>query len=191
MNFTAESVLYCKSTKIHHNTHFRDKDRTLARVLKKARQKRKRVAAADEASNASGEISTSSTRQGVEGAGALDPDEHLVQGKEQVGKPSLEYEEKRAYWRAQAGKIRQLTEESSAARAQKEQAEDIEVKNMKEAFLLAEAMSVSGVEDANPYQPVQQRDESSQMLQQFLEQEIRKKEANLECPVCLEVTLIF
>ena len=143
------------------------------------------------ASDDSGEIGASSTRQRSDGAGALDPDEHLVQGKEQVGKPSLEYEEKRAYWRAQEGQIRQLTQEARAARAQREQAEDIEVKNMKEAFLLAEAMSVSGVEDANPYRPVQQRDESSQMLQQFLEQEIRKKEANLECPVCLEVTLIF
>ena len=152
------------------------------------------MAAADEASNASGEISTSSTRQGVEGAGALDPAEHLEEGKEKVGKPSLEYEEKRAYWRAQEGQIRQLTQEARAARAQREQAEDIEMKNMKKSFLLAEAMGVSGVEDANlsqTYRPVQQRDESSQKLQKFLEEAIRKKESKLECPVCLEVTLIF
>ena len=163
----------------------------LARVLKKARQKRKRMTAA---SDDSGEIGASSTRQRSDGAGALYPDERLVQGKEQVGKPSLEYEEKQAYWRAQEGQIRQLTQEARAARAQREQAEDIEMKNMKKSFLLAEAMGVSGVEDANlsqTYRPVQQRDESSQMLQKFLEDAIRKKESKLECPVCLEVTLIF
>ena len=63
---------------------------------------------------------------------------------------------------------------------------------MREAFQVAEAMGVSGIEGANPDRPPEERDDSSQKLQlqtKFLEESIRKKESDLECPVCLEVTL--
>ena len=105
----------------------------------------------------------------------------------------LSFEAEREYWWAQAGHIQELTQEASIARAQKEEAEKIEVKNMRESFLLAEAMGVSGIEEANPYRPAEQRGDSSQTVQlaRFLEESIRKKESNLECPVCLEVTFIF
>ena len=110
--------------------------------------------------------------------------------EEEVGK--LSYEAKQEYWWAQAGHIQELTQEASVARAQKKQAEDIEAKNMRESFLLAEAMGVEGVEGANPYrQPAaEQSGESSQTMQlaKFLKESIRKKESNLQCPVCLEVT---
>ena len=112
--------------------------------------------------------------------------------KEEGGKLSFEVE--REYWWAQAGHIQELTQEASVARAQKKQAEDIEVKNMRESFLLAEAMGVEGVEGANPYrQPAEERGGSSQTVQlpKFLEESIKKKESNLECPVCLEVAFIF
>ena len=112
--------------------------------------------------------------------------------KEEVGKLSFEVE--REYWWAQAGHIQGLTQEASVARAQKKQAEDIEVKNMRESFLLAEAMGVSGIEGANPYllEP-EEKGETSQTVQlaKFLEESIKKKESNLECPVCLEVAFIF
>merc|ERR550517_2442344 len=51
-------------------------------------------------------------------------------------------------------------------------------------------MGVEGVEGANPYrQSAEEKPESSQTVQlaKFLEESIRKKESNLECPVCLEV----
>ena len=112
--------------------------------------------------------------------------------KEEVGK--LSYEVEREYWWAQAGHIQGLTQEASVARAQKKQAEDIEVKNMRESFLVAEAMGVSGIEEANPYRAEpEQRGGSSQAVQlaKVLEELIKKKESNLECPVCLEVAYIF
>ena len=113
--------------------------------------------------------------------------------KEEVGK--LSYEVEKEYWWAQADHIQGLTQEASVARAQKKEAEDIEVKNMRESFLLAEAMGVEGVEGANPYRQLaaEQRGESSQTVQlaKFLEESIKKKESNLECPVCLEVTFIL
>ena len=107
--------------------------------------------------------------------------------KEEVGK--LSFEAEREYWWAQAGHIQELTQEASVARAQKKQAENIEVKNMKESYLLAEAMGVRGIEGANPYRPAAERGESSQtvLMAKFLEESIKKKESNLECPVCLEV----
>ena len=66
---------------------------------------------------------------------------------------------------------------------------------MRESFLLAEAMGVSGIEAANPYRPdsqpqTEERGESSQLVK-FLEELIRQKESHLECPVCLEVMFIF
>ena len=111
-----------------------------------------------------------------------------VQGK-------LSFETEREYWWAQADHIQGLTQEASAARAQKKQVEDLEVKNMRESFLLAKAMGVRGIEAANPYRPdsqpqTEERGESSQMVK-FLEELIMQKESNLECPVCLEVTFIF
>ena len=112
-------------------------------------------------------------------------------GKEEMGKLSFEVE--REFWWAQAGHIQELTQEASVAREQKKQAEDIEVKNMRESFLLADAMGVSIPERANPYcHPEEERGESSQTVQlaHFLEESIKKKEKNLECPVCLEVTFI-
>ena len=185
----------------------------LVKVLKKARQKRKRATAADEASGHNG---ASETLQGaaamdlaVDGAGALDSAVGgaaalspvvagvaavgaAKQGKEEVV-PSFEYKDAQALWWAQAGHIRQLSQEASVARAQKEAAEEIEAKNKREAFLVAEAMGVSGIEGANPYRPPEERGESSQIVQlaKFLEESIRKKEADLECPVCFEVTLIL
>ena len=112
------------------------------------------------------------------------------EGKDGEGK--LSYEAKREYWWAQADHIHGLTQEASVARAQKKQAEDIEVKNMRESWLLVEAMGVEGVEAANPYRQhaAEQSVESSQTLQlaKFLEESIKKKESNLQCPVCLEVT---
>jgi len=111
------------------------------------------------------------------------------QEKEEVGKLSFEVE--REYWWAQAGHIQGLTQAARVARAQKEQAEDIEVKNMRESFMLAEAMGVSIPEGANPYnRPAKEKGESSSetvQLAQFLEESIKKKEKHLECPVCLEV----
>ena len=111
--------------------------------------------------------------------------------KEEVGKLSFEVEKE--YWWAQADHIQGLTQEASVARAQKKQAEDIEVKNMRESFLLAVAMGVSIPEEANPYLPAEQSDGSSQTVQlaKFLEELIKTKESNLECPVCLEVEFIF
>ena len=189
----------CKLTKIHHNKHFRDEGRTdLVKLLKKARQKRKRASAADDASgHKDANEETGSTLQGaldpaVDGAAALSPDQTSEDTEEGVVKPSFEYEDERALWRAQEGHIRQLTQEARQARAQKEQAEKIEVRNMREAFQVAEAMGVSGIEGANPDRPPEERDDSSQKLQlqtKFLEESIRKKESDLECPVCLEVTL--
>ena len=173
------------------------------KLLKKARQKRKRASAADDASgHKDANEETGSTLQGaldpaVDGAAALSPDqtsEDTEEGKEGAVKPSFEYEDERALWRAQEGHIRQLTQEARQARAQKEQAEKIEVRNMREAFQVAEAMGVSGIEGANPDRPPEERDDSSQKLQlqtKFLEESIRKKESDLECPVCLEVTLMI
>ena len=194
--------LYCKLTKTHHNTHFRDKGRTdLVKLLKKARQKRKRASAADNTSghkDASEETlqgagalepavdGAAALSPGVGGAAALGPAE---EGKEEVVKPRFEYGDEQELWWAQAGHISQLTQEASVARARKEQAEDIEVKNMRESFLLAEAMGVSGIEGANPYRPPDSP--QTGQLAKFLEESIRKKESNLECPVCFEVTLIF
>ena len=112
--------------------------------------------------------------------------------KEEVGK--LSYEVEREYLWAQAGHIQGLTQEASVARAQKKQAEDIEVKNMRESFLVAEAMGVSGIEEANPYRAEpEERGGSFQAVQlaKVLEELIKKKESNLECPVCLEVAYIF
>ena len=142
--------IYCKSTKIHQSTHFRELGRTnLVKLLKKARQKRKRATAADEASGHNG---ASETLQGaaaldlaVDGAGALDSAVGgaaalspvvagvaavgaAEQGKEEVV-PSFEYKDAQALWWAQAGHIRQLSQEASVARAQKEAAEEIEAKN--------------------------------------------------------------
>ena len=112
--------------------------------------------------------------------------------KEEASK--LSYEVEKEYWWAQADHIQGLTQEASVARAQKKEAEDIEVKNMRESFLLAEAMGVEGVEEANPYrQLAEEKPESCQTVQlaKFLEESIKKKESNLECPVCLEVTFIL
>ena len=139
----------------------------------------------------------------VDGAGALDPAVAVAfspavagvaavgaaeQGKEEVV-PRFEYKDAQALWWAQAGHIRQPSQEASVARAQKEAAEEIEAKNKREAFLVAEAMGVSGIVDANPYRPPEERGESSQIVQlaEFLEDSIRKKESDLECPVCFEV----
>ena len=162
------------------------------KLLKKARQKRKRASAADNASghkDANEETgSTLPLDPAVDGAAALSPDQTSEDTEEGVVKPSFEYEDERALWRAQEGHIRQLTQEAGQARAQKKQAEKIEMRNMREAFQVAEAMGVSGIEGANPDRPP----DSSQKLQlqtKFLEESIRKKESDLECPVCLEVTL--
>ena len=94
----------------------------------------------------------------------------------------LSFEVEREYWWAQAGHIQELTQEASVAREQKKQAEDIEVKNMKESFLLADAMGVSIPEGANPYcHPEEERGEYSQTVQlaHFLEESIKKKEKTL------------
>ena len=108
--------------------------------------------------------------------------------KEEVGK--LSYEVEKEYWWAQADHIQGLTQEASVARAQKKEAEDIEVKNMRESFLLAEAMGVEGVEEANPYRHAAEQSGGSYQTVQLLEELIKKKESNLECPVCLEVEFI-
>ena len=123
-------------------------------------------------------------------------EEDMVEVVEGVGK--LSFETEREYWWAQADHIQGLTQEAKVARAKKKQAEDIEVNNMRESFLVAEAMGVSGIEGANPYRPdsepqAEERGESSQMAEliKFLEESIMQKESNLECPVCLEVIFIF
>ena len=65
---------------------------------------------------------------------------------------------------------------------------------MRKSFLLAEAIGVEGVEEANPYrQLAEEKPESCQTVQlaKFLEESIKKKASNLECPVCFEVELLF
>ena len=104
------------------------------------------------------------------------------------GKKEMSWEdEKKLLW-AQANHIDLLTKEARAAGAQKKQAEEIEAKKNNEAFLLAQAMGAipEGASSAE-----KKGGSSQEAFAQFLLEEIKKKEKDLECPVCFEVTFIF
>ena len=107
-------------------------------------------------------------------------------GKKEVSEMSWE-DEKTLLW-AQANHIDLLTKEARAAGAQKKQAEEIEAEKNNEAFLLARAMGAipKGASSAE-----KKGGSSQEALAQFLLEEIKKKEKDLECPVCFEVTFIF
>ena len=107
-------------------------------------------------------------------------------GKKEVSEMSWE-DEKKLLW-AQANHIDLLTKEARAAGAQKKQAEEIEAKKNNEAFLLAQAMGAipEGASSAE-----KKGGSSQEAFAQFLLEEIKKKEKDLECPVCFEVTFIF
>ena len=110
---------------------------------------------------------------------------HQAEEKE-VSEMSWE-DEKKLLW-AQANQIDLLAKEARAAGAQKKQAEEIEAKKNNEAFLLAQAMGAipEGASSAE-----KKGGSSQDALAQFLLEEIKKKEKDLECPVCFEVAFIF
>ena len=105
-------------------------------------------------------------------------------GKKEVSEMSWE-DEKKLLW---AHHIDLLAKEARAAGAQKKQAEEIEAKKNNEAFLLAQAMGAipEGASSAE-----KKGGSSQEAFAQFLLEEIKKKEKDLECPVCFEVTFIF
>ena len=97
----------------------------------------------------------------------------------------LSFEDEKELWWAQADHIRGLSHGVLAARAQKKKAEAIEKKRLDESFLLAEAMGMDNL----PERPKAARTE--ERFAQFLEESIKTKEKDLECPVCLEVAFMF
>ena len=97
----------------------------------------------------------------------------------------LSFEDEKELWWAQADHIRGLSHGVLAARAQKKKAEAIEKKRLDESYLLAEAMGMDNL----PERPNAARTE--ERFAQFLEESIKTKEKDLECPVCLEVGFMF